>query len=78
MALWAEALLALTRISRRRVRFHHYQSLPRIINACVSVLLGIDWVFAFSLYLLLARDADRRVLRMRASRIRGGPKSSGW
>ena len=35
-------------------RFHHYQSLPHIITAYISILLGTDRVFAFSLYLLLA------------------------
>jgi hypothetical protein len=35
-------------------RFHHYQSLPHIITACLSALLGTDAVYRFSLYLLLS------------------------
>lgn len=35
-------------------RFHHYQSLPHIITGYLSVLLGTDRVFQWSLYLLLS------------------------
>ncbi|MDP9301556.1 MAG: hypothetical protein M3P43_11795, partial [Actinomycetota bacterium] len=35
-------------------RFHHYQSLPHILTAYVSVLLGTHLVYQWSLYLLLS------------------------
>jgi hypothetical protein len=35
-------------------RFHHYQSLPHIATAYLSVLFGTDRVFQVSLYLLLS------------------------
>jgi hypothetical protein len=35
-------------------RFHHYQSLPHIVTAYLSVLFGTDRVFQVSLYLLLS------------------------
>ena len=35
-------------------RFHHYQSLPHIVTAYLSVLLGTDRVYQWTLYLLLS------------------------